>query len=82
MNPGMRGWVGLCNLGKHLATGPGRKLTSRVPLGWQPCPVYKYILNAEQPQAFLPPAPEGPPSGRKAAGSARLAAAGAPVRGA
>ena len=36
MNPGMRGWVGLCNLSKHLATGPGRKLTLRVPLGWQP----------------------------------------------
>lgn len=35
MNLGMRGWVGLCNLSKHLATGPGRKLTSRVPLGWQ-----------------------------------------------
>lgn len=69
MNLGLRGWVGLCNLSKHLATGPGRKLTSRVPLAWQPCPVYKYILNAEQPTSIPAPArPEGPPSGRKAAG--------------
>lgn len=55
INLGLCGWVGLCNLSKHLATGPGRKLTSRVPLAWQPCPVYKYILNAEQPTSI--PAP-------------------------
>lgn len=35
--PGVRGRVGLRNLSKHLAAGPGRKLTLRVPLGWQPC---------------------------------------------
>lgn len=55
----------LCNLSKHLATGPGRKLTSRVPLGWQPCSIYKYILNADQPTCIPVPRPPEVPSQRK-----------------
>lgn len=50
--------------GERLAAGPGRKLTSRVPLGGQPCPVYKYTLLPGQPTCI--PAPRrAAPSQRK-----------------
>lgn len=65
-NESGRAWAGrsLCNLSKHLAAGPGRKLTSRVPLGWQLCPIYKYTLNADRPTCIPAPRP-GVPSQRK-----------------
>ncbi|XP_059237624.1 collagen alpha-1(I) chain-like [Mustela nigripes] len=50
--------------GERLAAGPGRKLTLRVPLGGQPCPVYKYTLLPGQPTCI--PAPRrAAPSQRK-----------------
>lgn len=64
----MRGRNGLCNLSKHVATGPGRRLTSRLPRGWQPCPTYKYMLHAGRPTCIPAPRPGCPPGGREAAG--------------
>ncbi|XP_059009318.1 collagen alpha-1(I) chain-like [Mustela lutreola] len=46
--------------GERLAAGPGRKLTSRVPLGGQPCPVYKYTLPPGQPTCTPAPRPAAP----------------------